>query len=41
MDRISRPRILADIVFRPDITVIRAQLPDPDRWRPLMGRWAD
>jgi predicted DNA-binding transcriptional regulator YafY len=41
MDRISRPRILTDIVFRPDITVIQAQLPDQDRWRPLIGRWAD
>lgn len=41
MDRISRPRILADILFRPDITVIQSQLPDPDRWRPLIGRWAD
>jgi predicted DNA-binding transcriptional regulator YafY len=41
MDRIARPRILADILFRPDITVIQAQLPDQDRWRPLIGRWAD
>lgn len=41
MDRISRPRILANILFRPDITVIQAQLPDQDRWRPLIGRWAD
>jgi predicted DNA-binding transcriptional regulator YafY len=41
MDRISRPRILADIRFRPDISVIQAQLPDRDRWQPLTGRWAD
>ena len=41
MDRISRPRILADIVFRPDLTVIQVQLPDRDRWRPLLGRWTD
>ena len=41
MDRISRPRILPDVVFRPDVAVIRAQLPDQDRWRPLTGRWAD
>jgi predicted DNA-binding transcriptional regulator YafY len=41
MDRIARPRILADVLFRPDITVIQAQLPDRDRWRPLIGRWAD
>lgn len=41
MDRIGRPRILAAIVFRPDAAVIRAQLPDEERWRPLIGRWAD
>jgi predicted DNA-binding transcriptional regulator YafY len=41
MDRISRPRILMDIVFRPDRTVIEMQLPDRDRWRPLIGRWTD
>ena len=41
MDRISRPRILSGIVFRPDVSVIRAQLPDHDRWRPLTGRWTD
>ena len=41
MDRIVRPGILADIAFRPDITVIQAQLPDRDRWRPLIGQWAD
>ena len=41
MDRISRPRILTDIVFRPDLIVIEAQLPDRERWRPLIGRWND
>jgi len=41
MDRVSRPRILVDIRFRPDISVIRTQLPDQDRWRPLVGRWTD
>lgn len=41
MDRISRPRILAEFVFRPDITVIQEQLPDRERWRPLIGRWTD
>lgn len=40
MDRISRPRILEDVTFRPDIDVIRAQLLDLDRWRPLTGRWS-
>lgn len=40
MDRISRPRILADIQFRPDIAVIQVQLPDCEHWRPLTGRWA-
>jgi predicted DNA-binding transcriptional regulator YafY len=39
MDRIARPRILTDVVFRPDVAVIQAQLPDPARWRPLTGGW--
>jgi predicted DNA-binding transcriptional regulator YafY len=39
MDRIARPRILGDVVFRPDPNVIQAQLPDLERWRPLTGRW--
>jgi predicted DNA-binding transcriptional regulator YafY len=39
MDRIARPRVLPDVVFRPDIRVIQAQLPDLERWRPLTGRW--
>jgi predicted DNA-binding transcriptional regulator YafY len=41
MDRMSRPRILADVRFRPDFTVIQGQLPDRERWRPLIGRWVD
>lgn len=39
MDRIARPRILPDIVFRPDLEVVKAQLPDLERWRPLTGCW--
>jgi predicted DNA-binding transcriptional regulator YafY len=39
MDRIARPRMLPDIVFRPDLQVIQAQIPDLERWRPLTGRW--
>jgi hypothetical protein len=40
MDRIARPRLLADISFLPDLQLIQAQLPDLVGWRPLMGRWA-
>lgn len=39
MDRISRPRLLPELVFRPDLQVLKAQLPDLERWRPLTGRW--
>jgi len=39
MDRIARPKILPDIVFRPDMQVLQDQLPDLDRFRPLTGRW--
>lgn len=39
MDRISRPRLLPEVVFRPDVRVLRDQLPDLERWRPLTGRW--
>src|SRR5260221_7221910 len=35
MDRIARPRLLAEIRFRPDVAMIEAQLPDARRWRPL------
>jgi predicted DNA-binding transcriptional regulator YafY len=40
MDRISRPRLLRDVAFRPDERVIRTQLPDLERWQPLTGRWS-
>jgi predicted DNA-binding transcriptional regulator YafY len=39
MDRIARPRILADVTFRPDTKVIQAQLPCPGGFRPLTGNW--
>jgi predicted DNA-binding transcriptional regulator YafY len=39
MDRISRPGLLPDIIFRPDLRVIQEQIPDLQRWRPLTGRW--
>jgi hypothetical protein len=35
MDRISRPRRLADIRFRPDLALINRQLPDPGSCCPL------
>jgi hypothetical protein len=37
MDRIERPRSLPEIVFRPDVRILEAQLSDHDRWRPLTG----
>ncbi|MFN7131358.1 MAG: helix-turn-helix transcriptional regulator [Myxococcales bacterium] len=40
MDRISRPRVLPQVVFRPDLRVIRTQLPESERWRPLSGSWS-
>lgn len=40
MDRIARPRLLPDIVFRPDLGIVQSQFPDLQRWRPLTGRWA-
>jgi predicted DNA-binding transcriptional regulator YafY len=39
MDRIARPRIRKDISFRPDMAVIRSQLPDIEGWHPLTGHW--
>jgi predicted DNA-binding transcriptional regulator YafY len=39
MDRIARPRLLRDIVFRPDLRLIQSQFCDLQRWRPLTGRW--
>jgi len=38
MDRISRPRLLGELRFQPRWDVIRVQLPDTVRWRPLLGR---
>jgi predicted DNA-binding transcriptional regulator YafY len=38
MDRVSRPRLLHDVRFRPDLALIQAQLPDQERWRPLTAR---
>jgi predicted DNA-binding transcriptional regulator YafY len=40
MDRIARPRILPEVVFRPDLQIIGTQLPDLERWRPLSGTWS-
>ena len=39
MDRIARPRVLPEIVFRPDVRIIEVQLSDHERWRPLTGSW--
>lgn len=38
MDRVSRPRLLAELTFRPDLALIQAQLPEGDEWRPLTLR---
>jgi predicted DNA-binding transcriptional regulator YafY len=38
MDRISRPGLLRGLRFQPRFDVIRAQLPDLVRWRPLLAR---
>jgi predicted DNA-binding transcriptional regulator YafY len=38
MDRISRPRLLAD-EFHPSVDVIRPLLPEELDWRPLTGKW--
>jgi predicted DNA-binding transcriptional regulator YafY len=35
MDRIASPRLLPDHHFRPDPSVLDAQLPDRERWKPL------
>jgi predicted DNA-binding transcriptional regulator YafY len=40
MDRIARPRILPELVFRPDVRIVEVQLPDHERWRPLTGSWS-
>lgn len=38
MDRISRPRALPEVRFRPDLAVLDAQLPAGLPWQPLVGR---
>lgn len=40
MDRVSRPRLLDDVVFRPDVELVLGQLPDQVRFRPLVGKLA-
>jgi len=40
MDRISRPRLLPDVTFRPDLQILQAQLPELEGWRPLLGSWS-
>ena len=35
MDRISRPRVLHDLRFRPDLGLVYDGLPDRERYRPL------
>ena len=35
MDRIARPRLLPEVTFRPDLRLIRQQLPDEASWRAL------
>ncbi|WP_437969181.1 WYL domain-containing protein [Sorangium sp. So ce260] len=37
MDRISRPRVLREVGFRPNADVIWALLPKEFAWRPLLG----
>jgi predicted DNA-binding transcriptional regulator YafY len=39
MDRITRARVLSDVVFRPDLALVKVMLPDLERWRPLAGSW--
>lgn len=38
MDRVSRPRLLQEISFRPDIELVLGQLPNRELFRPLVGR---
>jgi predicted DNA-binding transcriptional regulator YafY len=40
MDRIARPRVLREVAFRPDLAIVRALLPDVERWQPLAGHGA-
>lgn len=38
-DHRPRPRILEDVVLRPDAAIIQTQLPDLEHWRPRTGCW--
>jgi predicted DNA-binding transcriptional regulator YafY len=38
MDRVSRPRLLPEIEFVPDVALVRAQVPDSSDWR-LLTDW--
>lgn len=40
MDRVARPRLLGDILFRPDVELVLEQLPDREHFRPLVGKLA-
>jgi hypothetical protein len=40
MDRLTRPRLLREISFVPDVQRIRPLLRELPRWRPLTGRWS-
>lgn len=37
MDRISRPRIWHTTPFRPDIEIVRVQVPQTSEWKPLLA----
>lgn len=37
MDRILRPRIWQTTKFRPDINIVRVQVPHTGEWKPLLG----
>ena len=37
MDRIARPRIWRATTFRPDLEILRVQIPKTNQWRPLLG----
>jgi predicted DNA-binding transcriptional regulator YafY len=38
MDRVSRPRLLHEVSFSPDLVLIQSQLPSNEKWRPLSLR---
>lgn len=40
MDRISRTRLLKDVVFQPDLQLIRSMFTDASLWHPLVGEWS-